>query len=81
MFHRPRAQVGDVVGDAAVDREQQTKRQLGYGDRVLARAIRDANAARCRGLDVDRVHAGAGADDELERGAIIVSATFVLSGR
>ena len=58
------AQIGDVVGDAAIDGEQQREGQLGDRDRVLAGAVRDVDAARRRGLDVDGVVAGAGADDQ-----------------
>ena len=59
-------QVRDVVRDPAVEREDQAERELGDGDRVLARAVRDVDAARRRGGDVDRVVAGAGTDDERE---------------
>ena len=58
------AQVGDVVGDAAIDGEQQREGQLGDRDRVLAGTVRDVDAARRGGLDVDGVVAGAGADDQ-----------------
>ena len=41
----PGAQVGDVVGNAAVEREDQAERELRDGDRVPARAVRDVDAA------------------------------------
>ena len=59
-------QVGDVVRDPPVEREDQAERELGHGDRVPAGAVRDVDAASRRGGDVDRVVAGAGADDERE---------------
>src|SRR6185437_13129780 len=40
------AEVGRGVGDAAVEREDEAHRQLGDGDRVLARAVGDVDAAR-----------------------------------
>ena len=59
-------QVGDVVRDPPVEREDQAERELGHGDRVPARAVRDVDAADRRGGDVDRVVAGARPDDEGE---------------
>ena len=49
LVPRAGAQLGDVVGDAAVEREQQRERELGDGDRVLARAVRHVDAALRRG--------------------------------
>ena len=60
------AQVGDVVRDPPVEREDQPERELGHGDGVPARAVRDVDAADRRGGDVDRVVAGARPDDEGE---------------
>src|SRR3954468_1349895 len=68
----PRAgpQIGDVVGHAAIERQQQRERELGDGDGVLAGAVRHVDAAlRCRG-DVDRVVAGAGADHQRQRAGL-----------
>ena len=59
-------QVRDVVRDPPVEREDQAERELGHGDRVPARAVRDVDAADRRGGDVDRVVAGARTDDEGE---------------
>ena len=64
LVPRAGAQLGDVVGHAAIEREDQREGQLGDRNRVLARAVRHVDAAlRGRG-DVDRVVAGAGADDQ-----------------
>ena len=63
------AQVGDVVGHAAIEREHQREGELGDRDRILAGAVRDVDAALRRGGDVDRVVAGAGAHHERERSA------------
>ena len=41
----PGAQLGDVVGHAAIEREHQRERQLRDRDRVLARTVRDVDAA------------------------------------
>ena len=49
LFQRPGAQLGDVVGNAAIERQHQRERQLGDGDRVLARAVRHVDAALRRG--------------------------------
>ena len=43
-----RAQLGDVVGNAPIDRQDQRERQLGDGDRVLARTVRHVDAAARR---------------------------------
>ena len=67
LFQRAGAQVGDVVGHAAIERQQQRERELGDGNRVLARAVRHVDAALGRGRDVDGVVAGAGAHDERQR--------------
>ena len=45
LFHLPGAQLGDVVGHAPIEREDQREGQLGDGDRVLAR---DSSRRRCR---------------------------------
>ena len=60
------AQGGDVVGDAAVDGQQQREREFGDGDGVFAGAIGDVHAAGAGGLDVDGVDARAGAEDDGE---------------
>ena len=57
----------DVVGNAAVEREQQAECELGDSDGVLARTVRDVDAARRGRGDVNRVVAGAGTDDQGER--------------
>jgi hypothetical protein len=59
-----RAQVGDVVGDAPVEREHQAEGELGDGDRVLAGAVRHVDAALRRAATSMVLYAGAGADDE-----------------
>jgi hypothetical protein len=61
------AQLGDVVGHAAIERQHQREGELGDGDRVLAGAVRHVDAAPRRRRDIDRVVAGAGADDQRER--------------
>ncbi len=60
------AQLGDVVGNAAIERQDQPEGQLGDGDRVLPGTIGDVDPARRRRGHVDRVVARAGADDERE---------------
>jgi hypothetical protein len=57
-------QIGDVVGDAAIDGEQQREGQLGDGDRILAGAVRDVDAALRGPGHVDRVVARPRANDE-----------------
>jgi hypothetical protein len=61
-----RAQRRDVVVDAAIEVDEVAHRELGDRGGVLARAVRDVHAARRRRARVDRVHSGAGADDERE---------------
>ena len=61
------AQIGDGVGQPAIERQQQANRQLRHGDGIAARAVRNVDTARRRGLDVNRVVAGACPDDEGER--------------
>ena len=63
-------QLGDVVGDPTVEGEDQPEGELGDRDRVLARAVRDVDPAGRGGGDIDRVVAGAGADDEGEVAAV-----------
>jgi hypothetical protein len=53
------SQVGDVVGDAPVDGEQQAQRELRDSDRVAARDIGDEDATGGSRVGVDRVGAGA----------------------
>ena len=64
------AELGDVVGDAAIEREDQRERQLGNGDRVLARTVGHVDAALGGRGHVDRVVAGAGANDERQPAGI-----------
>ena len=54
------------VGDAAVEREHQAEGELRDGDRVLPGAVGDEDASTARGLEIDGVHPGPGADDEPE---------------
>ena len=62
----PGAQVGDVVRNPAVEREDQSKRKLGDGDAVPAGAVRHVDAAPRGASDVNRVDARAGPHDEGE---------------
>jgi hypothetical protein len=55
---------------APVQREDQRKRQLGDGDRVLSRAVGDVDPAFRRRRHVDRVEPCARAHDQLERAAL-----------
>ena len=66
MFQDAGAQLGDVVGDAPIERQHQAERELRDRNRVLARTVGDVDAARGGAGDVDGVVAGAGADDERE---------------
>ena len=58
------AQLCDVVGDATIQREDETEGELRHRDRVLARAIGHVDAACRRGLNVDRVVASTRPDDQ-----------------
>src|ERR1035438_9807005 len=60
------AEGGDVVGEAAVESENERKEKLGDRDGIFAGAIGDVHAAGAGGFDVDGVHARAGADDDGE---------------
>ncbi len=60
------AERGDVVGNAAVDGQQQGEDEFSDGDGIFARAIRDVHAASAGGFDIDGVHARAGAEDDGE---------------
>ncbi|HZB46533.1 MAG TPA: NAD(P)-dependent oxidoreductase, partial [Pyrinomonadaceae bacterium] len=62
----PFAERDDVVGDSAVEREDERQRQLGDGDGVLAGAVRDVDAAARGRRHVNRVVARARAHDELQ---------------
>jgi hypothetical protein len=66
----PLAQFDDVVGDAAIDRQYQRHRQFRDGDRILARAVRHVDAAPRSRRDIDRVDAGARANDERQASAL-----------
>ena len=70
LVPHPGAQLGDVVGNAAIEREQQAERELRDGDGVLARTVRHVDTARGGGGHVDRVVAGAGAHDQAEMACI-----------
>ena len=59
-------QVRHVVGNAAIERQDEAEGQLGDGHRVLAGAVGDVDAAGRRARDVDVVVAGARAHDEGE---------------
>ena len=63
------AQVARRVDDAAVEGEDEAHRELGDGDRVFPGTLRDVDAARARGGDVDGVHPCPCADDEVELAA------------
>ena len=63
----PLAQRDDVVGDLAVQRQNQAEGQFGHGHRVLAGTVGDVDAAPRSGRHVDGVVAGAGAHHEFER--------------
>src|SRR4030095_16379857 len=52
-------EVGGVLGDPAVESEDQSERELRDRDRVLARAVRDVDSPLRSRFDVDRVVAGA----------------------
>ena len=58
------AQGGDVFRDAAVNGQQQGEHQLGHGNRVLAGAVADEDAAGAGGLDVNGVDARPGAQHQ-----------------
>ena len=66
----PRPQLGHVVGDAPVEGQDEPEGELRHGDRVLAGAVGDVDAAPRRALDVDGVVAGAGAHDERQRAGL-----------
>ena len=70
LSHVAGAQRCDVVRNAAVEREDEPERQLGDGHGVAARAVRDVDAARGGGRDVDRVVAGAGANHQRQRAGV-----------
>jgi hypothetical protein len=57
-------QVGDVVGDPTVDRQQQTHRQLRDGGGVAPRHVRDQHTAAGRRVGVDGVGPRTGADHQ-----------------
>ena len=59
-----RPELGDVVRDPAVEREDEPERELGDRDRVPAGTVRDVDPALRCGRDVDRVVPRAGPDDE-----------------
>ena len=58
------AQFGDVVGHTSIQREDERKGKLRYGDGILAGAVGDVDATGGRAGNVDRVVAGASPDDE-----------------
>ena len=61
------SEVGHVVGDPPVDREEQPHRELSHRDRVAARDVRHVDPdLGCR-VHVDRVRARPGPHDQLER--------------
>ena len=45
LFHSPRRKRDDVVGDASIECEDQSKGEFGNGDRVFAGTVRNVNAA------------------------------------
>ena len=65
---RPAAlpRVGHVVGDPAVESQDQAHGELGHRDRVAARHVGDQHPVPGRHLDVDGVGAGAGPDHQGE---------------
>ena len=64
LFHLPARSSATLSGMRRSSARISAERQLGDRDRVLARAVRDVDAARRGGGDVDGVVAGAGADDQ-----------------
>ena len=54
LVPRARPQVGHVVRDPPVDRQQEAHRQLCHGDRVAARHVRDVDPHVRGGVDIDR---------------------------
>ena len=58
------------AGDVAGEGHEQGERVLGGGDGVAARRVHDDDAALGGGLEVDVVHAGAGAGDDLEASGV-----------
>jgi hypothetical protein len=65
-----RAEIGHVVGDAPIDRQDQRHRQLRHRDRVFPRAVRHINATLGGARNVDGIDAGAGAHDQRQRARI-----------
>ena len=61
------AQRDHVVGDLAVERENQAEGEFGHGDGVLAGAVGDVDAAARGGRHIDGVVARAGAHHQFER--------------
>ena len=70
LVPRARAQSATLSGMRRSSARISAERQLRDGDRVLAGAVRDVDAARRRGRDVDGVVAGAGADDQRQRAGV-----------
>ena len=67
LVPRAGSEVGHVVGDPPVDREEQPHRELSDRDRVAARDVRHVDPdLGCR-VHVDRVRARPGPHDQLER--------------
>ncbi len=66
----PRLHAGVGARDVPGQREQQRDRMFGGGQGVAVGGVHDRDAARRGGLDVDGVHAGAGAADHLQAAGI-----------
>src|SRR5690349_12140595 len=56
-----------VVGDAAIERQNQAERKLRHCDRILAGAVGDVDAAPRRRSNIDGVVSGAGPNHKLQR--------------
>ena len=65
-----RSEIHNVVDNASIEREHQREHELGHGNRVLAGAIRHVDSALRRCGNVNRVEAGARADDEGKRAGL-----------
>jgi hypothetical protein len=61
-------QIQGLIDEAPVEGEEEAPRELGHGDRVLARAVRNRDRASRSGRKVDRVHTRARPDDQRETG-------------
>ena len=65
-----RTQIGHVICDPPIDRQDQRHRQLGHRNGVLTRAIRYVDAPLGGARNVDGIDAGAGADNQRQRAGV-----------